>query len=131
MLNAQMLKNAEAWHFFFSTHNALYFKKKPCDLKSKIIFLNKKKAIFVSFNLITTRVELNQINVHTFTENPFLTSEFEITHIYIFSLKKKKPNWFQVIAFCFKGDNKSCYITNVNFCCLKILGNILYWLYRY
>ena len=86
---------------FFSTHNALYFKKKQCDLKSKIIFLNKKKAIFVSFNLITTRVELNQINVHTFTGNPFLTSEFEITHIYIFSLKKKKAEWISSYCFLF------------------------------
>jgi len=28
---------------------------------------------------------------------------------------KKKPNGFQVIAFCFKGSNKSCYVTHVNF----------------
>jgi len=72
-------------------------------------------------------------------------SEFEITHILFSSLKlrhfiwidessfpviplfdfisqrrspilaKKKPNVFQVIAFCFKGNNKSCYVTHVNF----------------
>jgi len=99
----------------------------------------------VSFNFITIIAELNQINVLTFTGNPFLTSEFEITHILFFSLKlrhfymnrwilicgdsvigihvtktftnfgEKKPNRFQVIAFCFKRNNKSCYVTHVNF----------------
>jgi len=99
----------------------------------------------VSFNFKIIIVELNQINALTFTGNPFLTSEFEITHILFSSLKLgnfylnrwilisgdsvvwlyftktftnfggKKPNGFQVIAFCFKGSNKSCYVTHVNF----------------
>ena len=83
----------------------------------------------MSFNFIAIVVELNQINALTFTGNPFLTSEFEITHILFSSLKfrhfylnrwilssddivvwlhftktftnfrGKKPNGFQVIAF--------------------------------
>jgi len=113
--------------------------------KSKIIFWNKKKNNIVSFNFITIIVEFSHINALTFTGNPFLTSEFEITHILFFSLKLRhfylnrwilisgdsvvwlhftktftnfggtKPNGFQVIAFCFKRNNKSCYVTHVNF----------------
>jgi len=118
----------------------------------------------VSFNFITIIVQLNQINALTFTGNPFPTSEFEITHISFFSLKlrhfnlnrwilisgdsviwlhftktftnfgRKKPNGFQVIAFCFKGDNKSCYVTHVNFSSstlFKDIGIFWYWLHRY
>jgi len=102
--------------------------------------------------------------VLTFTGNPFLTSEFEITHILFFSLKlrhlymnrwilicgdsviglhvtktftnfgEKKPNRFQVIAFCFKRNNKSCYVTHVNFSSstlFKEVGKCFYWLHRY
>ena len=98
----------------------------------------------MSFNFITIIVELNQINALKFTGNLFLTSEFEITHIFLLPLKLrhfylnrwilisgdyvvwlhftktftnfggKKPNGFQFIAFCFKGNNKSCYVTHVN-----------------
>ena len=105
--------------------------------------------ILKTYNTLKTRINeyfsFNHINQLTFTGNLFLTSEFEITHIFFFSLKLrhfylntliffsgnsviwlhftkmftnfggKKPNRFQVIAFCFKGDNKSCYVTHVNF----------------
>ena len=49
-------------------------------------------------------------------------------------LAKKKPNRFQVIAFCFKGNNKSCYVAHVNFSSstlFKDIGKCFYWLHRY
>ena len=113
----------------------------------------------MSFNFITIKVELNQINALTFTGTLFLTSEFEITHIFFFSLKlrlfylnrwilisgdsviwlhftatfepvlaEKKPNRFQVIAFCFKEDNKSCYVTHVNFSSSTLFKDIVIFL---
>jgi len=128
------------------------------------MFRNKKKTICLSFNFITIIVELNQINILTFTGNPFPTSEFEITHIFVsalilrhFCLNRwipisghsviwrhftktftkfggKRPNGFQVITFCLKWDNKSCYVTHVNFSSstlFKGIGIFLFWLHKF
>ena len=69
----------------------LYISKSNIVIKNlKLYFEVRKKTIFVSFNFKIIIVELNQINALTLTGNPFLTSEFEITHIFISSLKRRQ-----------------------------------------
>ena len=86
MLNVQTLKIPKRDIFLITI--MLYISKDNNVIKNlKWYFEIRKTTIIVSFNFITIIVELNQINALTFMGNPFLTSEFEITHNSFFFFK--------------------------------------------